>query len=156
MLFMIFATGGWRNAARVALSTIAFLALALLLAPYVMAATDVAPQPPGEIITGANVWLVLIGLASPLVTYLLNHFAPWASEQAKGLVQAGVAAVAALVYQMVSSGNFGWNGQTLVAVLTTLGAALAAHIGYKQAGFNTFLGAGRNANGQPPVQKTLV
>lgn len=117
---------------------------------------DTAPQPPGEVATGVNLALVLLGMATPLVTYVLNHYAPWASEQAKALVQALVAAAAGAVYQMLSDGNFGWNTQTLLAVLTVMASALASHLGYKVGGINTLLGGGVNHNRGGPDEPSEV
>ena len=135
----------------------------LLLFPSIAAAADdlgahaqAAHQPSGEVATGANLALVLLGMATPLVAYLLNHFAPWASEQAKGVVQAVAAAGVGAVYQALSAGNFGWNTQTLLAVLTVMASALASHIGYRAAGINEFLGAGTNHDGTPTTSRALV
>jgi hypothetical protein len=134
---------------------IALAMLAVFLAlPAAAALADVlpgpgttAPQPDGPVVTGVNIWLLVLGYVSPLVAYLLNHFAPWVTVQIKGIVIGAVAAAVALVYQLVSAGNFGWNYQTLVAVVETVLASIAGHASFKASGINVAFGAGSNASG---------
>lgn len=115
-----------------------------------------APQPDGPVVDGANIWLVLIGFLTPLVTYVINHYAPWMSTQIKGLVQGVVAALAACLYQLLSDGSFGWNEQTLVAIVTVVGSSILAHYGYAAGGLNRALGGGSNRGGAPETELQLV
>lgn len=135
----------------------AVLVMALFSMPAFAVAATAANQPgQGPVLTGIPLVDVLLGMATPLVGYLLNHFAPWTSEQAKGLVQFVLAAVVAAVAQAVGSGNFGLNQQTLVAILTAVVAAVGAHYGYRAGGLNVALGAGDNHDGTPSTSVRLV
>lgn len=148
------------------LFTIAALAgivvLWLLTAPALtfgsggLGAGDVAPQPPGDVVTGLNLVDVLLGLLVPAVGYVINHFGPQTSEQAKWLVQVVLAAGVGAIHQAIGDGNFGWNTQTLVAVLTVMATALVAHLGYKTGRINTLLGGGFNHNAGAPDTPSVV
>lgn len=134
------------------------LALALVGWTFLSPVAALAAAAPTPVVTGNNLGLVALSLVAPIVGYLLNHYAKWASEQAKGIVQAVLAAGAGVLYQLLGSGDAGFNKQTAVAVLTAMGLALAAHIGYKAGGLNTFFGAGTNAGPTttPSTQRRLV
>lgn len=112
---------------------------------------ETAPVPEGPAAGFIPLYLSALALLSPLIGYVLNHYAPWASEQAKGVVQAVLAAGVGVLYQAVTPGSLGLNDETLYAVLIAMGTALVGHFGYKVAGFNTLLGAGTNSDGKPPV-----
>ena len=127
------------------------LALAALLLPALAGAQEIIPGPgdptpisDGPATNAVNLYLVVLGGLVPLVGYALNHFAPWASEQVKGLVQAGLAAGVAVLYQAVSGSDLGLNDGTLLAAVTAMVAALLGHVGWRSAGINTALGGGSN------------
>lgn len=120
-----------------ALSALLFFALpAVAMADVPAAGPDAGVLP---------LYLLAISALVPLVGYVLNHYAPWASEQAKGVAQAVLAAGVAVLYQAAAPGDLGLNDATLLAVLTAMGTSLFAHLGWKAAGINVTLGAGRNA-----------
>lgn len=117
--------------------------LGLLLLPALALADG--PQK-GLAFSADQTWLVLIGALVPLVTYVLNHFAPWVSEEVKGVVFVLVAAIAGGLYKAVDDGNFGWNAATAEYVVTAIGAALLAHNWlWRPSGINVRMGAGTNA-----------
>lgn len=98
-------------------------------------------------------WALLLGGISALFMYVINHHAPWLSEQAKGIATLLVSGVIGAVYAGIESGNFGWNDPTVAAVLTAILGAFGAHaLIFKPAGWNTALGGGSNAQG-PPLQR---
>lgn len=87
-----------------------------------------------------------IGLLVPLVGYVLNHYAPWADEKVKTVVQIVVAAVAGGLYQAAEIGHLGFNATTLHYVVPAIIAAGLAHNWFwKPGGINTALGGGSNA-----------
>ena len=49
-----------------------------------------------------QVWVLLLGALTPLVTYVLNHFAPWAGEAVKATVLAVVAVVVFLMLRLAT------------------------------------------------------
>ena len=104
------------------------------------------PAPnPTLLLPTAQIVLVVLGALVPLVTYVLNHYAPWASEQIKAIVVVVVAAVVAGVYQAIQDGH-SLDKQTLQYVITAVVAALGAHHWlYKPAGISEKLGGGSNA-----------
>lgn len=127
----------------------------LLLAALVLPATglaqeivtgpgDAAPVSDGPATNAVNLYLVVLGGLTPLIGYVLNHYAPWVSEQVKGLVQAALAAGVAVLYQAVSGSDLGLNDETLLAALTAMISALLAHVGWARAQINTALGGGTN------------
>jgi hypothetical protein len=130
------------------------LLIATLVVPLAAFATDVAPQPEGPVVTGVNIWLVLLGGVSPLVGYVFNHYLPHTNVQLKGVVQTVIAAGVAVFYTAVSSGA-GIDNKTLVAVVTAMGAALLAHFGYRASAINVLFGGGTNASGMPDTIKVI-
>ena len=91
-----------------------------------------------------------IGLLTPIVGYIINHFGPWVDEKVKGIIQLVVAAAAAGLYQAVEVDTFGWNNTTLQLVVTAILAALTAHkFFYVPSGISTTLGGGSNVQDKP-------
>ncbi len=98
------------------------------------------------VLPNLQVYVLAIGTLVPLASYVLNHFAPWADERVKGIVQVVVAAVAAALYQALAAGNLGLNGATLELVLTAIIGALGAHkLLWSPSGISTSLGGGSDA-----------
>jgi hypothetical protein len=96
-----------------------------------------------------QLWVLFIGALVPLVTYVLNHVAPWVSEPVKATVLAVVAAAAGALYAAVETNIVGFNTPTLELVLTAIAAAFSAHLlVYKPSGISAKLGGGTNAPGQ--------
>lgn len=89
-----------------------------------------------------QVWVTLIGAIVPLGGYVLNRFAPWASETIKAVVQVALAALASALYTAIDTNVFGANASTLQLIITGVVAALAAHgFLWKPAKVNQKLGA---------------
>jgi len=127
-----------------------YLALAVLGALLVMPATalaDVANHESAKLVLPADqIWTLAIGGLVPLVTYVLNHAAPWTSEAVKAAVLVVASAVAGGLYKALANGDVGFNAPTLQYVLTAVIAALAAHHWlWKPSTVSTRLGAGTNA-----------
>lgn len=97
------------------------------------------------LLSATQIVVFAIGSLVPLVTYVLNHYAPWADEKVKGVVTVVVAAIAAGLYQALDAGHLGFNATTLQLVLTAIVGALAAHNWlYTKSGINLALGGGSN------------
>ena len=114
------------------------------------------PVPDGPASAWANLYLLCLGAATPLVGYVLNHYAPWASEQVKGVVQGALAAGVAVLYQAVTPGDLGLNDQTLLACVTAVVGSIVGHLGWTFGRVNVALGGGRNSDGSPSQDKLLV
>lgn len=92
-------------------------------------------------------WILLIGALVPLPVYLLNKYAPWASEQFKSIVHVVLAAAAGVIYVAASNGpSVDFDAHTFEAMLTAVVGALGAHAWlWKPGGISTQLGGGQNA-----------
>jgi hypothetical protein len=136
-----------RDVAMATLATLFFFAFI----PAMAGAADVAPTPqPSLALPAIQAVAVLIGFLSPLVTYVLNHYAPWADEKIKAVVQVVVAAVAAGLYQAIEVGSIGFNSVTLQLVSTAVFAALLTHkILWLPSGISAKLGGGTNIQDNP-------
>jgi hypothetical protein len=130
--------------------------LAILLVAPASALADETPNPrPGLVLDPTQTWILFIGALVPLVTYVINHHAPWLDEKAKGVVHVITAAIAGGLYQALSGGGIGFNATTLQLVGTSVISALFAHkLLYAPSGINVALGGGSNApkttNQAPP------
>jgi hypothetical protein len=120
--------------------------LALLVMPAT-ALADVANHESTKLVLPADqIWTLAIGGLVPLVTYVLNHAAPWTSEAVKAAVLVVASAVAGALYKALANGDIGFNAPTLQYVLTAVVAALVAHHWlWKPSTISTRLGAGSNA-----------
>ena len=122
---------------------LAVLCLLLVPALALAAGTALAPVP--------QVWVILLGALTPLVTYVVNHFAPWVTEPVKAVVLAVVAGAVAAAYTAIETGIFGFNNATLQLVLSAIVAAFGAHLLiWRPSGIAAKLGGGTNAPGQTP------
>jgi hypothetical protein len=123
---------------------LAILCLLLLPALALAAGTVLAPV--------SQVWVVLLGALVPLVTYVINHAAPWISEPAKAIVLAVAAAIVAALYTAIETSVFGFNSATFQLVLTAIVAAFGSHLlVWKPSGISVKLGGGSNAPVSPRV-----
>lgn len=129
--------------------------LVLLLLPAVaLAAPDVANEvkdvPPTNhqlAFSAIQFWILVIGSLTPLVGYLLNTYGSWISEPVKAGVQVAVAALASLLFQLLSAGDLALNAQTLQLCFSAVVAALVAHkFLWLPSGVGQVLGAGVNKN----------
>lgn len=133
-----------------AIYALAVFFLFLLLEPSAWAqdavpgAGDPVPVTDGPSTSAVNLVLVVLGGLTPLLGYLLNWALPQTTEQVKGLVQAVLAAGVAVVYTSIQSNGLELDTELLLSVLTAMASALFAHLGFKTAGWNTFLGGGLN------------
>jgi len=123
----------------------------LLLPAAALAADNTVPPPqPTLALPSLQLYALLIGGLVPLVTYALNHFAPWASEPVKGIVLVVVSAIAGALTQLIDTGSLAFDVRTLEVVATAVVGALAAHVGlWRPAGINARLGGGTNAGTTP-------
>lgn len=93
-----------------------------------------------------QLWVIVLGGLTPLVTYVLNHVAPWVTEPVKATVLAVVAAAVAAAYTAIETSVFGFNSTTLQLLVSAIVAAFAAHaLIYKPSGISAKLGGGTNA-----------
>lgn len=110
---------------------IAFVVLSLVLP--VLALADVPTRPtPQLVLSQAQLWVLVIGVLSPIVAYILNNAVLkkiWASlpEPIAATIHVAVAAVAAAIYSAANTNSFGWNATTLQLLLTSVAAAFVAH-----------------------------
>jgi hypothetical protein len=118
----------------------------MIIAPDLASAADTAPDPNSTLaLPSVQLWTLAIGALVPLVTYVVNHFAPWASEPVKAAVVVVASAVAGGIYQAIEAGQVGFNGTTAQFILTAVIGALAAHkLLWAPAGISTRLGGGSN------------
>ena len=117
-----------------------------LLAPAMAFADDVVPPPqPTLALPSLQLYALLVGGLVPLVTYVLNHYAPWASEPVKATVLVVAAAIAGALTQLIDTGTLEFNVRTLEILATAVVGALAAHAGlWRPALINVKLGGGTN------------
>lgn len=120
--------------------------LLLLFAPVAAFAADSVPMAQKTPFPSAMVYSALAGSLVPMVTYVFNHYAPWVSEAAKGLVLALVAAAAGALAQLIDVGGLAFDTNTLSVVGVAVLFAFLAHMGfYTRTGVNVKLGGGTNA-----------
>lgn len=113
-----------------------------------LAPAALAVDPPQHALALANtqVWVIAVGCLVPLVTYVLNHNAPWVSEPVKATVLVIAAAIAGGVTQAINAGSVGFNESTFQLVLSSIVAALVAHhLLWKPSGIAAKLGGGTDA-----------
>lgn len=118
----------------------------LLLVPVSAFASDVPPVGHDLPLPSVQFWAGVLGSVAPLLAYVLNHHAPWLSEQFKTVVQYAVAAATGAVYDLIASGDFKFDTAHLEVVGAAVFAAFLAHnLIYAPGGWNTKLGGGTNA-----------
>lgn len=94
-----------------------------------------------------QLWVLILGALVPAVTYVLNHYAPWATEPVKATVLAVVAAAVGAAYVAIETRAFGLNEATLQLVLTAVLGAFGAHLLiWKPSTISAKLGGGSNAH----------
>jgi hypothetical protein len=124
-----------------------FLAVLFFALAATAGAAEDAPLPETKVPLPADqFWPTLIAVFTPLPTYLLNHYAPWASEQVKGIVQVSIATAAGVVYPLVANRTWDFDVAHLEIVGSAVLSALLAHkLLYAPTGINLSLKAGTNA-----------
>jgi hypothetical protein len=109
-------------------------------------AADVPPPQTTLPLPADQFWPILIAVFTPLPTYLLNHYAPWASEQVKGIVQVSIATAVGVAYPLIANGTWDFDVAHLEIVGSAILSALLAHkLLYAPAGINVSLKASPNA-----------
>jgi VIT1/CCC1 family predicted Fe2+/Mn2+ transporter len=100
----------------------------------------------------AQLWTLVIGALVPLVTYIVNRYAPWVSEPVKAVVLAVAAAAASALYTALGTHIIGFNAPTLQLVLTAVVTAFITHaVIWKPSGISVLLGAGTDRQKHPPL-----
>jgi drug/metabolite transporter (DMT)-like permease len=124
---------------------LALLILLLVPALALAAGTVLTPVP--------QVWVLLLGALTPLITYVLNHYAPWVTEPIKATVLAVVAGIIGAIYTALETSIFGFNNATLQLVGSAIVAAFAAHLLiWRPSGIAEKLGGGSNAPAKGPAK----
>lgn len=122
--------------------------LCLLLVPALALAGELPAAPtPHLALPAAQIWVILVGLLTPLLAYIMNT-ALWknAPEPVKALVQAVVSAAAAAITTAISTSVFGFNDATLELILTSIAASFGAHAWlWKPSGVAAHLTRGRTS-----------
>lgn len=115
------------------------------------AETSNAPALPNDqLLTSTQFYAFLVGAVLQIVTYVINHYAPWTSDTVKSFITVLFAAVAGAVVQLVNDGSLAFDTNTLQVVLTAVAGALSAHAGlWTRNGVAAKLGGGANKPGQP-------
>lgn len=110
----------------------ALLLLALLLVPTLAFADASTVERHGLALDQVQLYAVVIGIFSPIVSYVLNSGLVkrvWANvpEPIAAMVHVLVAAVGAAIYQAAAAGSLGFNDATLQVLLSAVVAAFVAH-----------------------------
>lgn len=122
--------------------------LLFLLTPALALAADSSAPPLDHslLLTSTQFYAAVVGALVPGVTYLLNHYAPWTSDQVKSIVLVVVAAAGGAITQLVDSGgSLAFDTNTLQVVGSAMFLAFVAHQTFwKPTGFAAALKAGTN------------
>jgi len=127
---------------------ISCLVLVLMTFPTTaLAAGGSSDNPPDQI------WALIVGTLVPLVTYIINKFAPWTKESVKATVLLIASAVVGGLAQAITSGDVGFNKKTLSFITAAIFAAFSAHHGvWKPSGISRHLrGVQDTTKMAPPV-----
>lgn len=120
------------------------------LADVVANRSDAPPLPHSELLNSTQFYAILAAAVLQGATYLINHYAPWASEKAKFIFTVGFAAVVGAVVQLIDAGTLAFDTNTLEVIGFAVASALAAHgILWKPSTFAAALKGGTNKSGQP-------
>lgn len=127
------------------LTVLALVAAALFIAPAAALGADVPPPQPTQALASVQFWTAVIGFLVPLLTYVINHYAPWVDEKAKGLVLLGAAAAAGALYPLVQSGDWAFDTRHMELVGSAVFFAFVGHHAvWKPTTIAQSLGAGSN------------
>lgn len=136
---------------RLTIKALALAGLTLLLLPALALADEPAPSVPAAgPVPSLMFWAGVLGTASMLVGYVVNHLGPWVSERVKLAVQLGMATGTGTIYVLIQTGDFAFDVQHLQVVAAAIFGAFVTHgLIYKVGDWNGALGAGRNLGDQP-------
>lgn len=110
-----------------------------------IAADAVPPDATRLVLPQTQLIAALVGSIVPALTYLLNHYAPWAGEGVKATVLALVSAAAGALTLLFDAGGIPLTWETVQVVGTAVVLAFLAHKGFwKPSGLSAKLGAGTN------------
>lgn len=130
---------------------------AAALADVVPGPGDAASVPDGPALTALPLNIVVVSVVMTAVGYVLNHFLPWKSDQAKGVANAVYQAVGLVLYDLATSSDFGFNEQTGTAFVVAMSTwALAHGLLFKPTGWNMTLGGGSNRTKTGVVPNTTL
>jgi hypothetical protein len=129
--------------------TIVFAAAFFFILVDVGLADTPGGRPPitQTILGGLPVWPMIIAVLTTGGAYVVNHFAFWGSEEAKGFFQLLVATVAGALTQLVDAGTVGFDAQTAKYVIAAILTMMTTHLFATRTGLNAFLGGGTNRDG---------
>jgi len=124
----------------------AILAAVMAMSTLWVATTSAWASGSQELLSRDQTWVVLLGAVTPLLMYVVNHYAPWVSEKAKAVAQVAAAALVGALWQLHTQGSLDFgSAATLQYALTAVVSALVAHgMLYAPGGINTALKAGSN------------
>lgn len=131
----------------------AAVALLFLLpvAAFAAATSDAPPLPRTELLSSTQFWAAVFGSVVPAASYLLNHYAPWVSEQAKGLFLLLLSAAVGAVAQLLDAGSLAFDTNTLQVIGTAVATAFISHQTFwKPTGISFSLKAGTNHRRSAP------
>lgn len=142
---------GWCNTILfVLLLPLLVLVLFALLPGAALAAGDLPPDSKQLVLPQTQLIAAIVGALVPLVTYFLNHYAPWVSEPAKALFLVLVAAGGGALTTLLDAGGIPLTWETAQVVGTAVVLAFLAHAGFwRPSGLSVRLKGGTNRRGQP-------
>lgn len=111
------------------LGWVLFAALVFVVLLPTLALADLSAAPTGQLVLpAAQIWVVVVGLLTPLVAYVLNsHLWASLSEPYKAFIQIVVSAGAAAITTAITTNVLGFNDATLQLIVTSVFASLVAH-----------------------------
>lgn len=137
-----------------AMWVLAIFSVAVLIMVVLSDSASAADGPPPDstrlFLPSSQLLVAIVGSLVPLVTYVLNHYAPWISEPAKALFLALVAAAAGALATLVDTGGIAVDWETAQLVGTAVVMAFLSHLGFwRPSGISAWAGGGSNAQAAP-------
>lgn len=112
-----------------------YLLGAMIMVALLLPSLALAVDPPQHTLAlpTTQIWCIVAGCISPLITYVLNNrLLKNLSEPIKAVIFLVGAAIAGGIAQAINAGNVGFNQSTFQLVATSVLAAIIAHFGFWQ------------------------